>query len=176
MNAMTRTVALVLAAALSLGCKDVSSPPRDRARLGSRVSVWLPPSSAVLVYAYYSGLGDSVRSVIGDAASWAAVWAQVTVGGQPQPPLPSVDFRTERVLVVALGTRPTGGYDIRVDSLARYELGSVADVTTRAPGPSCGTTTALTQPVEILRLSPLPWEPIVFDQQAVVVDCAYRLP
>jgi hypothetical protein len=130
-NAMTRAVPLVITAALVLGCKDGSSPPSDRARLGSRVSVWLPPSTAVLAHEYYSGLGDAVRSVLSDPASWAAVWAQLTFGTQPQTPLPSVDFDTERVLVAALGTRPTGGYDIRVDSLVRYEHGSVAYVTTR---------------------------------------------
>jgi hypothetical protein len=120
MNAMTRAVPLVITAALVLGCKDGSSPPSDRAR-----------PTAVLAHASYSGLGDAVRSVLSDPASWAAVWAQLTFGTQPQTPLPSVDFDTERVLVAALGTRPTGGYDIRVDSLVRYEHGSVAYVTTR---------------------------------------------
>jgi hypothetical protein len=171
MNAITRPVALVLATALSLGCNNVSSPPVDGARLGSRVAVWLPPSTAVLVHEYYSGLGDAAQVIITDAATWSAVWAQLYLSRQPQPPLPSVDFGTERVLVAALGTRGTGGYDIHVDSLVRFEHGSVTYVTTWAPGQTCGTTQALTQPVEMLRLSPPPTEPILFDQQAVVREC-----
>ncbi len=91
---------------------------------------------------------------------------------QPQPPLPSVDFGTEGVLVAALGTRNTGGYDIRVDSLVQYQYASVAYVTTQSPGQSCGTTQALTQPVQILRLSPPPVVPIAFDEHLVVVECA----
>ncbi len=162
MHAMTRAVALVLATALSLGCNGVSSPSVDRTAFGSRVSVWLPPSTAVLVHGYDSGLGDSTRLVI----------SQLTARSQPQPPLPAVDFDTERLLLAALGQRNTGGYDIRIDSLVRFEHGSVAYVTTRAPGQSCGTTQALTHPVEIVRVSPAPLEPIAFDQQAVVVGCS----
>ncbi len=172
MHAMTRAVALVLATALSLGCKGVSSPLVDRTTFGSRVSVWLPPSTAVLVHGYDSGLGDSARLVISDAQTWAIIWAQLTARSQPQPPLPTVDFGTERLLLAALGQRNTGGYDIRIDSLVRFEHGSVAYVTRRAPGPSCFTTQALTHPVEIVRVSPAPLEPIAFDQQAVVVDCS----
>jgi hypothetical protein len=172
MNDKTRAVTLVLATALSLGCKGVSSPLVDRTAFGSRVSVWLPPSTAVLVHGYDSGLGDSARLVISDAQTWAIIWAQLTARGQPQPPLPTVDFGTERLLLAALGRRPTGGYDIRIDSLVRFEHGSVAYVTTRAPGQSCVTTQALTHPVEIVRVSPAPLEPIAFDQQAVVVECA----
>jgi hypothetical protein len=144
----------------------------NRAALGSRVSAWVPESAAVLVHADYSGLGDAARVVITDADRFALIWSQVYTGLQPQPPLPRVDFGTEGVLLAALGRRGTGGYDIRIDSLVRFEHGSVAYVTSRAPGRACFTTQALTHPVEMLRLSPAPVEPLAFDEQAVVVDCA----
>lgn len=172
MNAITRACAPAFATALALGCVDVTSPPVGRAALGSRSAAWVPDTTAILFHGAYSGLGDSARLVIRDSGTWAAIWTQLATGRQPQPPLPSVDFGTERVLLAALGQRNTGGYDIRIDSLVRYERGSVAYVTTRAPGRSCGTTQALTQPVEIVRLAPLPLEPVAFDQQAVVIDCA----
>ncbi len=109
MNAVTRTIAVVLATAWSLGCRDVPSSTLmiDPVRVGSRVSVWVPPSTAVIVHAYYSGLDTTVRLLIRDADSWARIWVKLTSRRQPQPPLPRVDFRTEGVLVAVLGTGST---------------------------------------------------------------------
>ena len=103
MNALRRLLVPVLAIALSLGCDDASSPPADRAAFGSRASVWLPDASAALAHEYYSGLVDAAGLVITDVASWSATWARIYAGRRPQPAVPAVDFRTERVVLVALG-------------------------------------------------------------------------
>src|SRR5256885_14957020 len=73
--------------------------------------------------------------------------------------------------LVALGQRNSGGYDIRIDSVVHFERGSVTYVTATAPGDRCVTTGALTQPVDVIRLSPRV-DPIAFQQQAVVRDCS----
>ncbi len=74
-------------------------------------------------------------------------------------------------VVVALGQRSTGGYDIRIDSVVQFQRGSVTYVTATSPGQKCGTTSALSQPVDVIRLSPKV-EPIVFQRRAVVRDCS----
>jgi hypothetical protein len=74
------------------------------------------------------------------------------------------------VLVVALGQRATGGFDIRVDSVAQFQGGTVVYITTTAPGPACITTQAFTQPAEAVRVTQ-PREPIVFQQRDVLTDC-----
>jgi hypothetical protein len=159
----------LLVTALTLGCRDAASPPLGAPALGARVAA---DSPVPIAHAYSSGLGDSARLVIADSATWAAIWAQVYAGLQPRPALPAVDFRTQRVLLAALGQRNSGGYDIRIDSVVRFTLGSVAYVTTTAPGRACVTTQAFTQPVDLVRVAPPPVAPVVFAQQAVVRACA----
>lgn len=159
----------LLVTALSLGCLDALSPPFDGPALGARVSVDFPVPVA---HEYSSGIGDPARLIIADSATWAAIWAQVFAGLQPRPGLPAVDFRTQRVLLAALGQRNTGGYDIRIDSVVGFTLGTVAYVTTTAPGGNCATTQALTQPVDLVRLAPPPVAPVAFAQRAVVRDCS----
>src|SRR5213593_2093176 len=144
MTAKGRCRRFLLTMVLVVGCRDAASPPADLGALGSRVSV--DPTS-VLAHEYYSGFGNEALSVITDSATWADAWTQLYAARQPQPPLPVVDFRTERVLVAALGQRSTGGYDIQIDSVVQFKFGIVAYVRMIAPGQTCGTTTALTQPV-----------------------------
>jgi hypothetical protein len=170
MNVLTRLLLPVVAVALSLGCADASSPPGDGIALGTRLSAWVPDPSAALAHEYYSGFRDAAGLVIADSRSWEAAWARLYAGARPQPPLPAVDFRAERVVLVALGERNSGGYDIRIDSVARFQRGSVTYVTGTAPGHSCLKTGALTQPVDVIRLS-RGVEPMAFQQRAVVRDC-----
>jgi len=135
----------VLAIALSLGCADASSPPVDRTTFGSRASVWLPDSSAAIAHEYYSGFVDATDLVITDSPSWVVTWAQIYARLRPQPSLPAVDFRTERVVLAALGQRNTGGYDIRIDSVVHFQRGRVTYVAATAPGRGCFTTQALSR-------------------------------
>jgi protease stability complex PrcB-like protein len=158
----------LLTIVLVVGCREAAGPPGDLGALGGRVSV---DPTGVLAHEYYSGLSNEALSVITDSAAWAEAWTQLYSGRQPQPPRPVVDFRTERVLLAALGQRATGGYDIQIDSVVQFKLGIVAYVRTIAPGQTCGTTTALTQPVSLVRFLPPQIAPIVFEQQAVVHEC-----
>jgi len=168
-TAVRRLLAAVFAIGLALGCRDATSP--EVAAFGPRASVWLPDPSAVILHDYYSGLVNGTDLVIADSQSWATTWAQLIRGVGPPPALPAVDFRTERVVLVALGQRSTGGYDIRIDSVVQFQRGSVTYVTATSPGQKCGTTSALSQPVDVIRLSPKV-EPIVFQRRAVVRDCS----
>jgi len=171
MSILPRLLVRVLAIGLSLGCQDTSSPPDEGIAFGPRASVWRPDTSAVIVHGYYSGIVNAADLVIADSVSWAATWAQISAGHKPSPSLPTVDFRTERVVLVALGQRNSGGSDIRIDSVVSFQRGSVTYVTATSPGQDCGTTAALTQPLHVIRLSPRV-EPIVFQHRSVVRTCS----
>src|SRR2546430_15573099 len=114
MNPLRRLLVPVLAIALSLGCQDASSPPVDGRAFGSRVSAWLRDSTAAITHEYYSGFGDSTNLVVEDSYTWAVTWERLYASLRPRPLLPTVDFRTERVVLVALGGRSTGGFVILV--------------------------------------------------------------
>lgn len=127
------------------------------AYLEVRLSVWVPDSAATVAHEYYSGMELPARLAVTDAATWRAVWQQIYAKQQPQPDAPAVDFDETGVLVAALGERPSGGFDIRIDSVVRFERRTVVYLTERSPGPDCGVTLALTQPVHAV-LAPLPVE------------------
>ena len=168
MHTLVRLIPLT-SLALALGCKEASQPPTN---LGPRQAVWVPDAAATLAFEYYSGFDQPSQLILADASSLQMAWAQLYRGLQPKPPLPSVNFRTERVVLAALGTRSHGGYSIRIDSLVAHELGTIVYVTATAPGSDCFTTQALTEPVHLVRVSPPPKGPVVFQQQAVVHRCS----
>ena len=86
------------------------------------------------------------------------------------PLLPAVRFSKEMLVVASMGTRPTGGYTITIDSV--WVAGDSLRVAVReqSPGPRCGTTAALSAPVALARLrrSELP---VAFTSRPVVHDC-----
>ncbi|MFI5311931.1 MAG: hypothetical protein ACHQQ3_11895 [Gemmatimonadales bacterium] len=84
--------------------------------------------SARVYYSDAVGLKDSVRLVIRDLRTWTDVWRQVTSEEKSPPPLPSVDF-THEMLVVAGAGRMSPGDQIRVDSIA--EVGNTLSVIVR---------------------------------------------
>jgi hypothetical protein len=90
--------------------------------------------------------------VVRDPAAWAEMWAAIWKRHSPLPELPQVDFAREMLVVVALGERLTGGYGILVDSAVATPDRLEIWIRAISPGPSCGVTLALTQPVDIARL------------------------
>ena len=99
-------------------------------------------------FTFNSGFRDSARLVIRDSITWARAWEKIHEGGSAQP-LPRVRFADSMVVVVALGQRGTGGYGILVDSAALVRDSLAITVRRIAPGPRCGTTAALSEPVDI---------------------------
>lgn len=121
-------------------------------------------------FTYNSGMDDSARVVVRDADAWRQVWSAVWRRHSPEPELPAADFTREMLVVAALGSRPTGGYSIYVDSA--YQRAGHVEVVVRkvSPGPRCGTGQAFSQPVDIARL-PASGDPVRFRERAVVHDC-----
>jgi hypothetical protein len=99
----------------------------------------------------YSRMTNSERLVIRDAAAWAQLWDRMKTGSPPVP-RPDVDFTSEMLIVAALGERSDGRYSILIDSVApdSTELRAVVRLITAGRG--CVWTTAVTQPVDIVRV------------------------
>lgn len=94
----------------------------------------------------YSGMHDHTRAVVRDAAAFATLWRTAW----PDEPVPTVDFATRTVLVVAMGEQSSGGFSIRVSEVASEGYGLRALVRSTAPGHGCAVTLALTQPVDFV--------------------------
>ena len=61
-------------------------------------------------FAMNSGYEAPATLVIRDSSAWAAAWATVHSGVEPQPELPAVDFSQDMLVLVAIGQQPNGGH------------------------------------------------------------------
>lgn len=110
------------------------------------------PELALVPYRMTSGITRRDRIVIRDAAEWARVWPEVVGSHSPKPPLPAVDFARETIVLASMGQRSAGGYVVRIDSAGVAGDTVILAVTERSPGPTCGTTAALSSPIALARV------------------------
>ena len=104
-------------------------------------------------FSVFSAVDRPQRFVIRDAATlaqqWPAWWSTMS-----QPPrMPDLDFSREMLVVVALGAKPTSGYDVVLDSAARRDDRLTIYVRTTAPPPGSVVLTVITHPIDLARVS-----------------------
>jgi hypothetical protein len=95
-----------------------------------------------------SGIKGARRLVILDPATWTQFWSELGAGVRPE-----VDFGNDLVIAVALGQRPTGGHDIEVRKVTRAGNELRIEVLETYPSEGCVTTTAQTQPVDVVMVA-----------------------
>lgn len=154
----TALLALVAAALTAAGCRK--SEPVSPENAATTDPTALPAQSLTVTrlrpgpnsFTYSSGITEPRRVVIRDDAAWRAAWEEIWARtGPTPPPLPAIDFTRDVIVLAALGQRNSGGYGIMVDSASRATSGTVVWVTKLTPG-KCGTTAALTQPVDVVSM------------------------
>ncbi|HSD29532.1 MAG TPA: protease complex subunit PrcB family protein [Vicinamibacteria bacterium] len=150
---------LLAASALLAAC--AAAGPRDTGDVEH-------PFEALLAEAH-SGLAEPRREVVRDEAGWARMWAEIHAGVTPAPPRPAVDFGRHMLVVVASGTRPSGGFAIKVRSVATRGGKVEVVVLETCPAPDAMVTMELTQPVEVVRV-PMLTQPVAF-QEARAGSC-----
>jgi hypothetical protein len=104
-----------------------------------------------------SGIHERRREVVRDEAVWARVWAEIH--GPAAPARPAVDFSRHMLIVVASGTRRSGGHAIRVRAVAASGDRLAVTVVESCPPRGAMVTMALTQPVEVVRVPRFPQPP-----------------
>lgn len=122
-------------------------------------------------FALESGLRDSLHLVVRDSATWHELWRRLNSPFIPPPALPAIDFQRDMVIVDALGTRSSGGYDVVIEGATQDSTGIDVSVVRTTPGNGCALSAALTQPVDVARL-PASGRPVRFHERAVVLSCS----
>ena len=156
-----RTLALTLALA---GCPSAPSPttesPGSTATPGASGATQPSPPDGMagasqqgtrIHSATTSGFTGPEQLVLRDPAAWQAAWSRLHEG-MVAPPLPAVDFTREMVVLLALGERSSGGYQIRFDGITVAGANATVRFTITEPGTGCMTTQAMTAPVDIVRV------------------------
>lgn len=122
-------------------------------------------------FTFYSGLVTSERLVVRDAAAWQTLWNRIHSGRTPTPPLPAVDFSRDMVVVVAMGQKSSGGYNILLERATEEAGDGIAiAVLSSSPGANCVVTMAVTAPVDIATL-PLHPGPFLFSERSERRSC-----
>jgi hypothetical protein len=123
-----------------------------------------------VAFSTYTGVRDSLRAVVRDSGLWRELWARINQPFLPAPPLPSIDFRREMIVVAALGARPTAGYDVVIEGVAQDSTGIEVALRRQAPAPGCPVAAAMTQPLDLARI-PASDHPVRFRERTVVIPC-----
>jgi hypothetical protein len=121
-------------------------------------------------FSTYSGLIDSARMVVRDSSAWRRLWQQINRPFIPQPVLPAVDFQREIVVVAALGSRPSAGFDIAIDGAAEDSVGIEVDVQRSSPAAGCPVAASVTEPVDLAKL-PASARTLRFRERSTVIPC-----
>ncbi|HTG34407.1 MAG TPA: hypothetical protein VLB76_15895 [Thermoanaerobaculia bacterium] len=138
-------------ALLALACAGGAAPPPDRAAKGKPVAF-----TTIVQRAIPGQAGQQVRTVVRDADSWRAVWAELRKDGGEALPAepPAVDFPREMVLVVAM---PTQSCVSKVTIQSIGHLGNptggtlLVNLLEAPPAPNCRCIVA-SRPVHAVRL------------------------
>jgi hypothetical protein len=137
---MTRFVRIanvcVLALTTACGGSNVTQPPGTSLPM---VRLRSEPYS----FTFNSGLDRPARLVVRDAVTWRAIWTQIYARQSPVPTLPSIDFSSEMLVVVALGSHSTGGYSILLRGASEGANNGIAVIVdSNSPGSNRSTSPA----------------------------------
>ncbi len=127
---------------------DVSTPTDDDAHPRGERAVEI----VSLAQGTYSGVTDERVDVVTDEASFARLWREAHSGMVPAPEPPAVDFSSEIVVFVFMGTRTTGGYAIEVTGAVETAAELRVSVSRREPGPEDFVTMAITSPYHVVAI------------------------
>jgi hypothetical protein len=118
---------------------------------------------------FTSDLTERAQRVIRSEAEWEDFWDGLN-RQQSYAPVPDVDFEREMLLIAAMGARPTGGYVIEIASAVERADAIEVRVVETSPGRLCGTTQAVTEPADIVRVTRSA-KPVRWVEQERVSDC-----
>lgn len=140
---------IALVAGLLSAC---ASPPNGRAPdSATSPSVAIDTNRVQVLAAFQqSGWEQATTLVIDDQPALAAAWSVAHAGMSDVPPLPTVDLIRDRVLVVAVGMRTSGGYVLELGEHRVSDDTLVIGVVLQRPGANCATTAQLTAPAIFL--------------------------
>jgi len=160
-----------MAIASACSANDVMQPhDRSAAVFGDESLEIVKLSGQSGPYHASSSFPDSARIVVRDAELWTKLWGQIWQDHSPIPPVADVDFSRDMLIVAGLGTRPSGGYAIQIDSVYRRPQNLEVVLRKISPDANCIVTGALTHPIDIARV-PRTNLPVHFRERSLIRKC-----
>jgi len=107
----------------------------------------------ILAQGAYSQREEAAQISISSLEAWSKLWQEVGNG-----PLPEVNFNTQKVFALFMGSRPTGGYSYELVNQKIDEGKITIELREIKPEPDDMVTMALTSPFLVIALSVSPDE------------------
>jgi hypothetical protein len=123
-----------------------------------------------VAFSTYTGVRDSLRTVVRDSLLWRQLWERINQPFFPRPSLPLIDFSREMIVVAALGSRPSEGYDVVIERVEQDSTGIEVALRRATPAPGCPVAAVVTQPLDLARI-PASDQPVRFRERTVVIPC-----
>jgi hypothetical protein len=93
-----------------------------------------------------------VTAVVSDEAAWIDAWSAITANQTDPPERPAVSLEDHTLVVVTLGERPTGGYDVGISRVDYSPGTAVVHVKVTTPPADGMVTQVVTTPYVIAAL------------------------
>ncbi len=98
-----------------------------------------------------SSIGEALATCVKNAARWDALWEQHGSQAVARSTPPRVDFGSQMVAVMTLGTRPSAGYELKISRLFVERGTLIVEATEIKPDPNLRQAQVLTAPYTSLR-------------------------
>ena len=119
----------------------------------------------------YSGANKKENVIITNEKAWEELWDKIYSTQFPKPKAPDIDFKKEIVIGVLAGEFSTGGYSIEIVEIQQSNKQINVKVKSKSPGPKCGVTSALTQPIHLAKMANPNYTEFVFTEKNQITNC-----
>lgn len=137
--------------------------------IGIALSLWAAPSAlpqgarsapkpaapALDVAGAMCGIKQTRQVVVRDAKAFDALWTELSQG-VPQTIKPKMDFAKHDLVAVFAGSKPTGGYMIKIGDIRRSGKTATVNVMLSKPAPDAITIQVITSPFALRAVPKLP--------------------
>lgn len=169
-SAESRCFGVAVIGLLAISCLASPAPnPTTTAVARSAAQAVRPDTLAHLLVTENSDVGEARRLVVSDPEEFARQWAEITARLRPAPPLPVVDFRNSRVVVVTDAKRGDVAV-VRIAAIDRAGNTLRIRVTAFAPRP-CEAVAAFVPRSADVVVIPLEPRVIQFEENVEFIPC-----
>lgn len=127
-------------------------------------------SGEVILEGNYSAISDKRELIINSEKDYQALMNDVYKNLDQLPKIPVVDFKKNSIVAVFIGSRNTGGYGVKIDSITELSGNLEVNVTETTPGKNCMVTDAITAPFVLLKI-PKTEKRAEFKTKKIEKDC-----
>lgn len=101
----------------------------------------------------YSAITDKREVIIYNESEYQALMNDVYKNLDQKPNIPSVDFKKNSLVAVFIGSRTSGGFEVKIDNVTDGSDYLTVNVTETTPGKNCAVTDAITSPYVIVKIA-----------------------